>query len=213
MQVIAYTRLSQEEADEKNGRKTAASFAVQRRVIEAECERRDGWPEPTVVREVISGGRPYTKRLKLHEAIGQLQRGDVLIVHRFDRLCRSTWDFADITRLAERKGWSLVVLDPPLDMTTPMGMANAQVLAVFAELERKMIGQRTREALAEKREQGIRLGAEPQIPERIARRVRRLRDRHGYTWQRIADSLNRDGEWHGTWYPQLVRKLYVRAPA
>ena len=41
----------------------------------------------------------------------------------------------------------LVALDVAVDTTTPQGAAMAQILAVFAELERRLIGQRTKEAV------------------------------------------------------------------
>jgi hypothetical protein len=51
---------------------------------------------------------------------------------------------------AEKGGWGLLALDAPVDTTTPQGAAMAQVLAVFAELERRLIGERTKAALAVK---------------------------------------------------------------
>ena len=49
---------------------------------------------------------------------------------------------------SETEGWGLVALDVAVDTTTPQGAAMAQILAVFAELERRLIGQRTKDALA-----------------------------------------------------------------
>jgi DNA invertase Pin-like site-specific DNA recombinase len=57
-----------------------------------------------------------------------------------------------------RKGWGLILLDIDLDTTTPQGGFMVNMMASVAELERKIIGQRTRGALAVKRAQGVRLG-------------------------------------------------------
>jgi len=56
---------------------------------------------------------------------------------------------------SEKGGWGLVALDAPVDTTTPAGRAMAQILSVFAELERRLIGERTKAALAVKRDQGV----------------------------------------------------------
>ena len=68
----------------------------------------------------------------------------------------------------------------------------AHALATFAQFERRLIGQRTREALAVKRAQVIRLGRPPSITPGLARRIRSLRTR-GHTLQAICDRLNGDG--------------------
>ena len=62
---------------------------------------------------------------------------------------------------ADKGGWGLVALDAPVDTTTPQGAAMAQVLAVFAELERRLIGERTKAALAVKRAQRSEAAALP----------------------------------------------------
>src|SRR5437764_773761 len=51
----------------------------------------------------------------------------------------------------------------------------ANVLATFAQFERRLISQRTREALAVKRAQGVRLGRPRTMDEKIVRRIRRER--------------------------------------
>jgi DNA invertase Pin-like site-specific DNA recombinase len=68
----------------------------------------------------------------------------------------------------------------------------AHVLATFAQFERRLIGQRTREALAVKKRQGVRLGRSPSIPPKTARRIRSMRNR-GLTLQAICDKLNSEG--------------------
>jgi DNA invertase Pin-like site-specific DNA recombinase len=81
-----------------------------------------------------------------------------LVVAKLDRLSRSMIDFTGVMAKAQKQGWALVALDCAVDTTTPAGEAMAHVLATFAQFERRLIGQRTREALAVKRKQGVRLG-------------------------------------------------------
>jgi len=49
----------------------------------------------------------------------------------------------------------------------------AHVLATFGQFERRLIAQRTKEALAAKRASGVRLGRPPTVPEKVVRRIRR----------------------------------------
>ncbi len=90
-----------------------------------------------------------------------------------------------------KKGWGLVALDVAVDTTTLAGEVLANVMAAFGQFERRLIGQRTKEALAIKRAQGIRLGRPSSTPAAIAERVRAERAA-GATLAAIADGLNRD---------------------
>jgi len=71
--------------------------------------------------------------------------------------CYSTLGFTAVMAKASKEGWALVALDRAVGTTTPAGEAMANVLATFAQFERRLIGQRTREALAAKRASGVRL--------------------------------------------------------
>jgi DNA invertase Pin-like site-specific DNA recombinase len=112
-----------------------------------------------------------------------------LVVAKLDRLSRSLLDFAALMEGGRRSGWALVALDLGVDTTTPAGEMMANVLAVFAQFERRLIGQRTREALAVKRSQGIRLGRPSVLPEATVLGIRRARSR-GQTLSQIAATLN-----------------------
>ena len=68
----------------------------------------------------------------------------------------------------------------------------AQVLAVFAELERRLIGQRTREALAVRKAQGVRLGRPPVLPAEVVSRIVSAREL-GVSWSAIGRALDTDG--------------------
>ena len=80
-------------------------------------------------------------------------------------------------------------LDLGLDTSTPTGRFTAQIIAAVAELERKMIGQRTREGLERVRAKGVRLGGPVAIDEALADRIRAMR-KTGATLEGICEVLN-----------------------
>jgi len=90
-----------------------------------------------------------------------------------------------------KRGWSLVALDLGVDTSTPSGEMMASVLATFAQFERRLIGQRTRDALAVKRAQGIQLGRPRGISEEVVERVGRLHEA-GLSVAAIARKLNEE---------------------
>ena len=61
--------------------------------------------------------------------------------------------------------------DLAIDTSTPAGEATASMMAVFSQLERRLISQRTREALAVKRTQGVRLGRPSTLPRDVVKRI------------------------------------------
>jgi DNA invertase Pin-like site-specific DNA recombinase len=86
-------------------------------------------------------------------------------------------------------------------------------MASAAQWERRIIGQRTKEALAARREQGVRLGR-PALPkDALGRRVAAMRKR-GMTLQAIADQLNAEGQQTlrggREWRPSTVRAVLSR---
>src|SRR3954464_4485469 len=196
MRVIGYARVStNEQADSRAG------LEAQREAIEREARRR-GW---TLVETIEDAGYSAKdlKRPGIQQALEVLERGDAkaLVVAKLDRLSRSMIDFTALMGRATRENWALVALDCAVDTTTPAGEAMANVLATFAQFERRLIGQRTREALAIKRGEGVQLGRPPEIPDQVAAHIRHARD-EGQTLREIAQALNdqqvptaRGGRW------------------
>jgi DNA invertase Pin-like site-specific DNA recombinase len=86
-------------------------------------------------------------------------------------------------------------------------------VATFAQLERRRIGQRTREALAAKKAAGVRLGRPPTLPQAVVRRIERQRAR-GDSLRKIADALNHSGvptaQGGARWYAATVRHVLLR---
>jgi DNA invertase Pin-like site-specific DNA recombinase len=200
---------SEEQADSRAG------LEAQRAAIQHECERR-GWHILAVIEDAGYSAKDL-KRPGVSAALEQLEAksADGLVVAKLDRLSRSMLDFTAIMAKAQREGWALVALDCAVDTTTPAGEAMAHVLATFAQFERRLIGQRTREALAVKKKEGIRLGRPPTINPKLARRIRSMRSR-GMTLQAICDKLNSDGvptpRGGAVWRPTSLRAVVANPP-
>jgi len=207
--VVAYCRVSTEEQAI-----SGLGLAAQEKAIKAECRRR-GLPLVSVHTDAGLSGKTLV-RPALTAALAALDSGagSVLMVAKLDRLTRSVHDATGLMLAADRGEWGLVALDAPVDTTTPQGAAMAQVLAVFAELERRLIGERTKAALAVRRSQGVRLGRPPTLPAEIVERI--AADRlAGGTWSGIARQLNEDGiptaQGGRCWYPATVRYVALSA--
>lgn len=208
--VVGYVRCStHEQADSGLG------IAAQRAAIADECERR-GWQLVDVIEDPAHSGK-NARRPGLDRVRAMLRRHEVdgLVVAKLDRLTRSLSDFASIMETAQAERWSLVVLDLNIDTTTPTGEAMVGMLAVFAQWERRIIGQRTRDALAAAKARGTRLG-NPHLgtsPATVVRRIRRARDR-GDSLQAIADALNNAGvptaQGGSKWYPSSIKAVLDR---
>lgn len=208
MTVNGYRRVSTDEQAT-----SGLGLDAQRVAIESEALRR-GWDVEWVTDEGVSGSVHAEARPVLGPVLSDLKRGDVLVAAKLDRLGRSALDVLTIADRAEREGWSLVVLDLGLDTTTPVGKFTLTALAGVAELERDLIRQRTKDALAERKRQGVRLGAPVTLPGHVRRRIARERA-DGESFRAIADRLNNEGvptARGNHWYPASVQKV-VRSVA
>lgn len=203
--VIGYIRVSTDEQ-----RESGAGLAAQRAAILSECERR-GWHLVEIAEDPGFSAKDL-KRPGVKAALELLRKGgaDALVVAKLDRLSRSMLDFSGLMATAQRQGWAVVALDAAVDTTTAAGEALVHVLATFAQFERRLISQRTREALAEKRAQGVRLGRPPQLPNPVRARIKREFG-HGKTMAAIARELNADGvptaQGGRQWWPSTIRAV------
>ena len=78
----------------------------------------------------------------------RLEAGDTLVCTRLDRIGRSVRNLMDVSSLLQQRGVDLVRLDQPIDTTSPQGKLFFTILAAFAEFERDLIRERTRDGLA-----------------------------------------------------------------
>jgi DNA invertase Pin-like site-specific DNA recombinase len=156
--LIGYARISTSEQD------TKAQVAALR---SSGCE--------LVFREKASGGR--WERPELHKLLGQLRKGDVLVVWKLDRLSRSLRDVLTIMERLQEKKAGFRSLTEAVDTTTPAGRMLMQMVGSFAEFERAMLKQRTKAGLDAAREEG-RIGGrrpklKPQQQQEIVKLVKR----------------------------------------
>jgi len=203
--VVGYVRVSTDEQSD-----SGAGLEAQRRAIREECQRR-GWVLAGIHEDVASG-RALAGRAGLEAAVAALdaRQAAALVVAKLDRLSRSLLDFAALMERGRKAKWALVALDIGVDTTTPSGEMMANVLAVFAQFERRLVGQRTREALAVKRQQGIRLGRPRALHASTVALIRR-RSARGMSLATIARKLNGEGRptAHGgrQWYVSTVQSV------
>jgi DNA invertase Pin-like site-specific DNA recombinase len=124
--------------------------------------------------EKVSGARSNRKQLMRLMAV--LEKGDVLVVTRLDRLARSTRDLLNLLGTVAEKGAGFKSLrDTWADTTTAHGCLMLTVLGGLAEFERELIRTRTGEGRARAKARGVVLGRKPKLTshqkrEAIARR-------------------------------------------
>ena len=139
--LIGYARVSTSDQD------TAAQSAA---LKAAGCE--------VVFREKASGGR--WDRPELHKLLGELRKGDVIVVWKLDRLSRSLRDVLTIMDRIQEKKAGFRSLTEAIDTTTPAGRMMMQMVGAFAEFERAMLKERTHAGLEAARKEG-RIGGRP----------------------------------------------------
>jgi DNA invertase Pin-like site-specific DNA recombinase len=132
----------------------------------ANCQR--------VFQEKISGTR--SDRKQLNRLIAGLDKGDVLVVTRLDRLARSTRDLLNLLGAVAEKGAGFKSLrDSWADTTTSHGRLMLTILGGLAGFERELIRTRTGEGRQRAMARGVVMGRPPKLTihqrrEAVARR-------------------------------------------
>src|SRR5262245_60097839 len=83
---------------------------------------------------------------------------DAVVVFRFDRFARSVSHLARALDEFRALGIEFVSLHEAIDTSTPMGRAMFHIAGAFAELEREIIRERVKAALANAKRRGRRVG-------------------------------------------------------
>lgn len=100
-------------------------------------------------------GKNADNRPELQKCLAYIREDDTLVVTRVDRLGRSLFDLINIVLGLKEKGVHFQCLLQAIDTTTTEGMMFLKLMAVFAEYEREIRGERQREGIAKAKEKGV----------------------------------------------------------
>jgi site-specific DNA recombinase len=169
-----YTRKSTEVGLEQNFN----SLDAQRDACLAyiQSQRHEGWKcLPTRYDDGgFTGGnmeRPALKRLLADVEAGKI---DCLVTYKIDRLSRSLLDFARIIGIFEKHHVSFVSITQQFNSATSMGRLVLNVLLSFAQFEREIISERTRDKIAATRRKGKWSGGLPILGYDVDHHILRL---------------------------------------
>jgi site-specific DNA recombinase len=147
-----YTRVSsrnQAEAD-------YSSLETQRERLEAYCKSQDDY---TIYRVYEDGGYSADSldRPALKEMLRDLREGKLncVLAYKIDRLTRSVRDFHQLMDVFDRNGVKFVSVTQSLDTQNPMGRLLRNVLLDFAQFEREMTADRTRDKMHQRAQKGL----------------------------------------------------------
>jgi site-specific DNA recombinase len=169
-----YTRKSTEEGLEQEfntlhaQRESAENYIASQR-----CE---GWVSlPQLYDDGgFTGGnmdRPALNRLLADIDAGEV---DCVVVYKVDRLSRSLLDFSRILERFDAKGVSFVSVTQQFNSSTSMGKLTLNILLSFAQFEREVISERTRDKIAMARKRGKYTGGRPVLGYDIGTEVGKL---------------------------------------
>lgn len=98
------------------------------------------------------------KREGLTQCLREIERGDVLVVWRLDRLARSLRQLLDLMEHLETRGVGFRSLTESIDTTTAGGRLILHVMGAIAEFERQLIRERTVAGLKAAQDRGVKVG-------------------------------------------------------
>jgi putative DNA-invertase from lambdoid prophage Rac len=154
MSVYGYCRVSTlRQANE------GESLEVQRRQIEGYALMHGLALDDVVIEEGISGSVPVAERPRGGALFAKLEKGDVVIAPKLDRLFRSALDALTVVEDLRKRGVSLHLLDLGGDISgNGLSKLFLTIAAAFAEAERDRIKERVSQVKADQKARGRYLG-------------------------------------------------------
>ena len=101
---------------------------------------------------------PALQQLLEHIEAGSM---DCVMVYKVDRLSRSLLDFARLMDRFEQRSVSFVSVTQQFNTTTSLGRLTLNILLSFAQFEREIISERTRDKMGAARRKGKWVGGTP----------------------------------------------------
>jgi site-specific DNA recombinase len=223
MTAIGYCRVSTEDQA-----KEGVSLDNQKVKIEAYCQLKD-----LDLIEIIEDAGISAKNLKRPGVqkvlrLARQKKVDAIVVYKLDRIFRSTVDALETTKLFERYGVSFHSIEETLDTQSAMGRFFFTLTAALAEMERRIIGERTKAALSHKRSRNEKTGGDVpygydltptgiliknETEQRVIKTIRRL-NRDGYSLRGICRELEKEGHLtkrgNTAWHPATISGILHR---
>ena len=133
-----------------------SSLETQRERLEAYCRSQENY---TIYRVYEDGGYSADSldRPALKEMLRDMREGKLncVLAYKIDRLTRSVKDFHQLMDLFDRCGVKFVSVTQSLDTQNPMGRLLRNVLLDFAQFEREMTADRTRDKMFQRAQKGL----------------------------------------------------------
>jgi site-specific DNA recombinase len=222
MNAIGYIRVSTEEQT-KN-----VSLSAQESKIVAYCTLKD-----LTLSEIICDAGISAKNLKRPGVqkvltLARKKQVDAIVVYKLDRIFRSVTDALETTKMFEKYGVSFHSIEETLDTQSAMGRFFFTLTAALAEMERRLIGERTKVALAHKRSKNEKTGGylpygfnlipgglliKNESEQVVIKTIHRL-NKDGYSLRKICRELENEGytprRGNEKWQPSSILKILKR---
>ena len=124
-----------------------------------------------IIRAETSSGASRDGRTELATVLEFLREGDELVVHRLDRLGRSTRDVLNLVHELDAKGASLRVLELEVTTAGDMGRMVITILGMVADMELKFIRDRQRAGIDAAKDKGVYKGRQKRVDDDAIRRL------------------------------------------
>jgi len=220
VRAVGYVRISKADRD-KTEAEQRLSLRQQADSIRATCEER-GWHLVAIHEDFAISGNDDTR--PGFAAIADAMRdgsADRVVVRHVDRLYRKAWRLLRLVDPVEDggEGWDIYSIEQAFDTSTPEGWFAFAQFALFGDFERRVIGKRTKLALAQLRKEGKHTGRPSGIPAEVEDRILALHT-EGLSASAIAELLEAEGlarptakskSWHHSHVLAAVRRAEARA--
>ena len=215
LKVIGYSRVSTEDQA-----KEGVSLEAQEEKIQAYCKAK-GWELIDIIQDLGRSGKDLKRPglQKIIEACTKKEKPfETVIVTKLDRITRSVGDLAYLNKFFQDNRIGFTSIEENVDTTSATGELFHNIVISISQWERKVIGERTREALQHKKNNSQRVGTIPygfrlsndgislekaKEEQAILTRIKSFRKR-GLSYQKIATWLNKRGI-----LPKIGKKWYA----
>ena len=181
MRIAIYCRVSTQDQTTENQRLRLTEYA-----------RRKGW-EYDVIEEVMSTRKTRPKKYNLMQQLRR-KKYDGVLVFKIDRWARSSYELLTEIQELHKKEIKFISYSDNINLSSPTGKLQFQILSAFAEFERNLIRERTIEGLARAKSQGKKLGRPK------GSKDKKIRRKSGY-YLRQAKQRQRSDEVKGNYKP------------